>query len=106
MLLFQFGKCPPKALHLERQRVMEIPRCRLPGLLLGMHETQISNLLSAIFQHTPSLGLNLVLYGCIATCAHLLFGLPLARAMTKVHVVIGNGPLLEPNIFLHLWSGI
>lgn len=50
-MLFQFGKCPPKALHIERQRVMEIPRYRLPGLLLGMHETQISNLLSAIF-HT------------------------------------------------------
>lgn len=51
MLLFQFGKCPPKALHIERQGLMEIPRCRFPGLLLGMHETQISNLLSAIF-HT------------------------------------------------------
>lgn len=40
------------------------------------------------------------------TCAHLFIGLQLARAKTKAHVVTGNGPLLEANIFLHLWSGM
>lgn len=66
-------------------------------------QSALSNLLHI---HHHSLGFNLVLHGCIVTCAHLFIGLQLARAMTKAHVVIGNGPLLEPNIFLHLWSGM